>query len=49
MTAAERKRKQRAKGQANMTEEEKQAYEQKENQRQSRLRRVQIVKMSDEE
>ena len=49
MTAAERKRKQRAKGQANMTEEEKQAYEQKENQRQSRLRRVQIAKMSDEE
>ena len=49
MTAAERKRKQRAKGQANMTEEEKQAYEQKENQRQSRLRRVQIAKTSDQE
>ena len=49
MTAAERKRKQRPKAQANMTEQEKQAYKQKENQRWSRLRRVQIAKMSNEE
>ena len=43
MTSAERKRKQTAKVQANMTEEAKQAYKQKENQRRSRLRRVQIA------
>ena len=49
MTAAERKRNQRAKAQANMTEEDKQAYKQKENQRRSWLRRVQIAKMSNEE
>ena len=33
----------------NVTEEEKQAYKQKENQRQSWLRRVEIAKMSDKE
>ena len=49
MTAAERKRKQRAKAQADVTEKKKQAYKQKENQRRSRLRRVQIAKMSDKE
>ena len=49
MTAAERKRKQRGKAQANMTETEKEAYKQKENQRHSRLRRVQIAKMRDKE
>ena len=46
MAAAERKRKQRAKPLANMTEEEKLNYKEKENKRQSQLRKLQIAKMS---
>ena len=49
MTAAERKGKQRVKAQANVIEEEKHTYKEKENQRQSQLRKLQIVKMTKEE
>ena len=49
MTAAERKRKQRAKAQANMTVEENRNYKEKENKRRSPLRKLQIAKMNKEE
>ena len=48
MTSAERKRKQRAKALANMTEEEKRNSKEKENKTQSQLRKLQIAKMSKE-
>ena len=49
MTAAERKIMQRAKAQANMTEEEKQNYKEKENKRRSQSKKLQIAEMSKEE
>ena len=49
MSAAGRKRKQRAKSLAKITEEEKKSHREKENKQRSDLRKVQLKKMSEEE
>ena len=49
MTTAERKRKQRAKAQVNMTVEENRNFKEKENKRRPPLRKLQIAKMNKEE